>query len=600
MTAEITRRGFTRAGLAGTFGLAAGAESLGSEAKPSRQSVKDKGGQSSMTGADLVARLLKAHGVPFLSTLCGNGLDPLLAACQRHDLRLVDVRNEQAAGYMADVVGRLTGRIGACSASSGIAHVNALTGLTNAHFDGAPVLLITGASESRTEGMGNFQDLDHAGLARPICKMVQRVNRPDRIALAVHEAIAAAESGRPGPVNLCIPDDVLRAPVDPVEAEAWLGKAGSDASAREATADGPRSTAEPELVREALDLLARSRRPLLIAGSGVFYANGGEALRRLAKAVGSPVLTPIWDRGSVNRPMPEFLGVIGAASGGPDLLSDSDVVVLAGSLVDYRVGYMRRPAISSEARVIRIDCDPAQIGQGVSADVGLLGDPGLVLSQLCDDWQQRGLTPRAEWLREARKRNAQFRIRWGKRPSESPMTGHHLVEALRPLITDDLVFLVDGGNIGQWAHVLLWDRYPGDWLTCGSSGVVGWGLPGAIGARLLNPDRPVLLLSGDGAIGFTITELETAVRHQVPVVVVIADDQAWGIVASGQKKALGGPIASILGPVDYAKVARGFGARGVTAETPEEVTVAAREALSASQPTVIEVPIALLGPTDVV
>jgi acetolactate synthase-1/2/3 large subunit len=178
------------------------------------------------------------------------------------------------------------------------------------------------------------------------------------------------------------------------------------------------------------------------------------------------------------------------------------------------------------------------------------------------------------------------------------MTGHHLVEALRPLITDDLAFLVDGGNIGQWAHVLLWDRYPGHWLTCGASGVVGWGLPGAIAAKLLHPERPVLLLSGDGAIGFTIAELEIAVRHKVPIVVVIADDQAWGIVASGQKKSLGGPIASILGPVDYARVARGFGAGGVVVKTPEELTAATRRALAASKPTVIEVPIALQGPTE--
>jgi len=147
--------------------------------------------------------------------------------------------------------------------------------------------------------------------------------------------------------------------------------------------------------------------------------------------------------------------------------------------------------------------------------------------------------------------------------------------------------------------VLLWDRYPGHWLSCGASGVVGWGLPGAIAAKLLYPERPVVLLSGDGAIGFTIAELEPAVRHRLPIVVVVADDQAWGIVASGQKRSFGEPIASLLGPVDYAKVAEGFGARGVTARSPEEVTAAARQALAAREPTVIEAPLALAGPTDV-
>jgi acetolactate synthase-1/2/3 large subunit len=292
--------------------------------------------------------------------------------------------------------------------------------------------------------------------------------------------------------------------------------------------------------------------------------------------------------------------VIGAASGGPALLADADAIVLAGARVDYRVGYMKPPAISAKARVVRVDREPGELGQGVAPDVGLLGNPAVVLGQLNDEWQRRGLGPRKDWLREAWTRNTQYRARWAKPPAAPPMTGQHLVEALRPVLTDDTIFLMDGGNIGQWAHVLLWDRYPGHWLTCGASGVVGWGLPGAIAAKALYPDRPVLLLSGDGAIGFTIAELEPAVRHKLPIVVVVADDQAWGIVASGHKRSFGEPIASLLGPVDYAKVAEGFGARGVTARTPQELTAAARQALAGDRPTVIEVPLALLGPTDVV
>ena len=166
--------------------------------------------------------------------------------------------------------------------------------------------------------------------------------------------------------------------------------------------------------------------------------------------------------------------------------------------------------------MIRIDRDPAELGQGVLPDVGILGDPALVLHQLWEEWLRRHLPARAEWLREVQDRNQRFRTRWSRPPSPGPMTGHHLVEAIRGVLTDETIFLIDGGNIGQWAHVLLWDRYPGHWLTCGASAVVGWGLPAAIGAKLLHPARPVLLLSGDGAIGFTITELETAVRHRAP------------------------------------------------------------------------------------
>jgi acetolactate synthase-1/2/3 large subunit len=566
-----------------------------------RARAKGKG-ELVMTGADLLVRLLKAQGVPFVSTLCGNGLDPLLVACKRQGLRLADVRNEQAAGYMADAAGRLTRRVGVCTSSSGVAHLNALTGLVNAYFDGAPMLLITGASDSRTAGLGNFQDLDQVALARPVCKLARRVDRPERIALAVQEAFASARSGRPGPVHLTIPSDVLKAPVTESDVHgaphASSGGNAPAASSFAAVPGTPPSLADPELIREAVNLLARAERPVLVAGSGVFYANAEDPLRHLVAAAGMPVVTPIWDRGAVSRPMPEYLGVVGAASGGPSVLADADLLLLAGSRVDYRVGYVKPPAVSAKAHVIRIDCDPEELNQGVLPDLGILGDPSLVLHQVWEEWLRRHLPARTDWLREAQARNRKFRARWANPPAAGPVTGHHLVEALRPVLTDDTIFLIDGGNIGQWAHVLLWDRYPGHWLTCGASAVVGWGLPAAIAAKLIHGDRPVLLLSGDGAIGFTIAELETAVRLRVPIVAVVADDQAWGIVASDQKRSLGEPIASLLGPVDYARVAQGFGARGVTVTQPQDLAPAIRQAFDSGQPTLIEVPIALQGPTD--
>jgi acetolactate synthase-1/2/3 large subunit len=426
--------------------------------------------------------------------------------------------------------------------------------------------------------------------------------------LAVHEAFAAARSGRPGPVHLTIPGDVLTASVD--EPDVPRGPTGSEggnvthtsraevAAAHGAVPSTPRSLGDAELIRDAVNLLARAERPVLVAGSGVFYANAGEALCGLVDAAGLPVVTPIWDRGVVNRPMPEYIGVIGAASGGPALLTDADLILLVGSRVDYRLGYLKPPAVKEKARVVRIDRDPAELNQGVLPDVGILGDPSMVLQQVRDEWLRRHLPNRTDWLREAQTRAQRFHSRWARPPAPSPMTGHHLVEAIRGSLTDETIFLIDGGNIGQWAHVLLWNRYPGHWLTCGASAVVGWGLPAAIAAKLLHPTRPVLLLSGDGAIGFTITELETAVRHRAPIVAVVADDQAWGIVASDQKRSWGEPIASLLGPVDYARVAQGFGARGVTVAQPDELAPAIREAFASGQPTLIEVPIALRAPTE--
>jgi len=211
--------------------------------------------------------------------------------------------------------------------------------------------------------------------------------------------------------------------------------------------------------------------------------------------------------------------------------------------------------------------------------------------------------PRRGWLDEARKRDRAFRSRWIDTPvpDAPPMTGRHVVEALRPFVQDDTLFLVDGGNIGQWAHMVLCDRYPADWLTCGASAVVGWGVGGAMAARLAAPDRPVILLSGDGASTFTIADLESAARQGLPFVMVVADDQAWGIVVSGQRQRHGedNTCGCRLGPIRYDQLAESLGCIGVRIEHPSEIGPAIERGINADRPTVVHVPIAVGGPADV-
>jgi acetolactate synthase-1/2/3 large subunit len=545
-----------------------------------------------MNGADLLVRELQARGVAFVSVLCGNGLNPLLAAADRAGLRLVDTRNEQAASYIADAYARLTGRVGVCAVSSGVAHVNALAGVLNAHFDGAPMLLITGASSSAGLGRGAFQDLDQVALARPICKYAELVGRPERIPQAVHEAFAAATSGRPGPTHLTIPEDILSAEVQQARVKSPFSRRGGTMM---------RSAGETSQIDAAARLLAEAKRPLIVAGSGVFYANGAEAVEQFTKLTRIPFVAPIWDRGAADHPSEAYLGVIGAATGEPKILSEADVILLAGARVDYRVRYLDSPPLSDGLRVIRIDVDPGELHQGFEPDVAILADPRTAFQQLASAWERAGYTDHGDWLTEARRDHQEFYSHWASisPASTGTLTGGHIVEALRSVITDDALFLIDGGTIGQWAHMSLCnDRYPGHWLTCGASGVVGWGVPGAMGARLAFPDRPVLLLSGDGAIGFGIAEFESASRQKIPFVAVLADDQAWGIVVSGQRRSLGDALASELGPVDYAQVAQGFGARAVRVESPDQIPSAVREGFDSGRPTLIHVPIAIHGPEE--
>ncbi|MGQ9586511.1 MAG: thiamine pyrophosphate-binding protein [Anaerolineae bacterium] len=548
-----------------------------------------------MNGAELMVQALRSAGITFVSVLAGNGTNPFMHACQQAGIRVVDTRNEQTAAYMADATGRLTRRVGVCAVSASVGHANALIGCVNAYFDGSPMLLISGESPAAESGLGKFQEMpEQVAMAAPVCKYARRVVEPEKLAFYLHEALTAAVSGRPGPVHLTVPMDVFEAPVDP----ARVPHAPPSSGVVEQHAPG-----DPALIRRAAQWLAEAQKPLCVAGSGAFYAEAGQALAEFAALTDVPIVTPIWDRGVIERPVPQFLGVIGAASGGPPLLPDVDLILILGATPDYRLGYLQPPRVREEARVIRVDVDPQELRRRREPDLAILGDVRSVLEGLNEAWRSLGTKPKGSWLQEARRRDRNFRRRWLEVPAPpAPMTGRHVVDTLRPFVArDDLLFLVDGGNIGQWAHMALCDRYPSRWLTCGASGVVGWGMGGAIATKLAYPDRPVLLLSGDGSFGFNIADLETAVRHDTPFVVVLADDQAWGIVVSGQEKTLGKDclVGCQLGPVRYDLVAEGFGCRGVRAESPQAISQTIEEALAADCVTVIQVPIAVLAPSDV-
>jgi acetolactate synthase-1/2/3 large subunit len=544
-----------------------------------------------MNGADLLATELKREGVDWLSTLCGNGLFAFYSACVKAGIRLIDLRNEQAAAYMADAYARLTSRVGVCAVSSGIAHCNALTGIANAYFDGAPVMLITGASPGYGAGRGVFQEFDQAALAAPLCKYATSVTRVSELAFKVKQAFASATGGRPGPVHLTIPEDVFDEQVeriDPPPAISERHKLGG---------------ADPGEIRRVLALLKDSKRPILVAGTNLFYAGDPSAMIRLCEKASIPIIVPIWDRGVIDKPHPNYVGVVGAASGQPKLLPDSELIFLAGAQVDYRTGYLTPPAIQTDVSIERIDIDSHQLRQGIDPTVRILANPATVFNQLLRKAESHEGFSHKEWLNEAQERWHLFRSTMtGPTPKKGAMTGRHIVEVIYPLLTEEVVFLIDGGNIGQWAHMLA-DRYPGNWLTCGASAVVGWGLPGAMGAKLAYPSRQVLLLSGDGAFGFTLGELESASRQGISFVAVVAVDEAWGIVVSTQKQLIGeeGVVASRFAggqAVRYDQVAKALGANGLMVENPEELRSAILQGFKADRPTVIHVPVQIGGPAD--
>ncbi len=543
-----------------------------------------------MKGIQLFVQELQRRGVPFVATLCGNGLNPFDDACREAGLRLVDVRNEQAAGYIAEVTGRLTRQVGVCAVSSGVAHANGMTGVVDAWFDGAPMLMVSGCGDTDTAGQGHFQDLDQVALAGPVTKYAQVVDRPERIPLYVHEAFAAALAGRPGPVHLTLPLNVQTATVDPRDVVRPL--ADSEAMA----ASGP---GDPTAVATLADLLRRSARPLLVAGSGAYYAHAENAVKRFVQTLHVPVVVPIWDRGVIPEPLDEFVGVIGAATGGPPLLEEADLILVAGAACDYRLGYLRPPAIREDAQVVRIDVDPLQSGRGSGAHFSIMGDPGCVLAQVTDVLSGEAIE-HTDWLHDAQSRRAAYRA-GALRARSAAAPGTHasdVVAAIRDVLTDDTVIIVDGGNIGQWCHQLLCDRYPGHWVTCGASGAIGFGVPAAMAARLVYPDRPIILLSGDGSFTFSAVELESATRQGLSFVVIVADDQAWGITHTGQMRQFGRSTTAELGPIRFDLLGQSLGARGVRVDRSEDIVPALLEGLSADRPTLIHVPVVRSNPVD--
>ena len=544
-----------------------------------------------MTAADLFVEELQARGVRFIATLNGHGLDPLYLACRRAGMRMIDVRNEQAAAYMAEVSGRLSRSVGVCAVSGAVAHANALTGVLNAWFDGAPMLLVTGITRLSRLGWGDFQDFNPVPMAVPISKYARRVDAPERVAQILHEAFAAATSGRPGPVHLSVPIDVASAEVGPAEAVRSGVRSGEVRHSQ---------AADAELIEQAARLIRSAERPVLVAGSGVYYSHGERALAGFVGQQQIPTVVPIWDRGSVPEPIEPFVGVVGAASGSARLLPEADLVILAGAEFDYRVGQLSPPAIARDAAVIRIHADETCLRQGLESQLSIQAAPATALDQLTEACGRLDCPPAGQWLAEARKRRDAYRERCLAAADKLPAgtNGRDVVLAIGRVLTDQSILLVDGGNIGQWFHQLLLDRYPGHWVTCGASGVVGWGLPGAMAARALYPDRPVILLSGDGAFTFTVAELECAARAGLPFVAVVADDEQWGISVSGHVKGYGEPLYSTLGPTRLDQVAEGFGCRSARVEQKEELVPALRAALSADRPTVIHVPIVPGSPAD--
>jgi len=519
----------------------------------------------SRTGATLLVDTLVAAGVRHLFTLSGNQILSIYDATIGRDVALVHTRHEAAAVHMADGWGRLTETPGVALVTAGPGHLNALSALYTAQMAESPVVLLSGHAPRAQLGRGAFQELDQVGAARPVCKAAWLVEDPARVGDDVARALALATAGRPGPVHLSLPADVLEARVPDA------------ARPQRVVAVEPAPLADAA-IRAALDLLAGAARSLLLAGPAMGRPRRWADVARLADATGAAALVMESPRG-VNDPW---------LHGATACLGEADLVVLLGKRIDFSLRFAQSPPFAPGCRFIRIDAEPAGPG-GPPLALDILAEPAAVARRLTAAASERP-RPRHGWAAEVETARRTVPAEWATlaRASRAPMHPLRVCAALQPYLDGGGVLVSDGGEFGQWAQAGLEAR---DRLINGLSGSIGSGVPLALGARVACPNRPVFVTVGDGTFGFHALEFDTALRHGLPVVAVVGNDARWNAEHQLQLRHYGADraVACQLLPSRYDRLVEALGGHGEHVEHPDALGPALARAVAAGRPACLNV-----------
>jgi thiamine pyrophosphate-dependent acetolactate synthase large subunit-like protein len=522
---------------------------------------------ATVTGNQLVARSLREHDVEVLFFLSGGPMNDFTKACIAEGIRLIDVRHEQAAAMAAHAYARVTGKVGVCSACSGPGATNLITGIATAYVDAAPVLALGGAAPVFQFHMRAFQELDQVACFEPVTKWATRIHEPRRVPELLDVAFARCRQGQPGPVYVDLPADTLYGTVEDSEVIRPGG-----------VAQRARAAAEPSAVGAAIRLLAQAQRPLIIAGSGVFWSGAAEELRAFVEATGIPFFTTPLGRGAIPEDHP--LAFLNARS---TAFREADVILVVGTRFNFIIGFGRPPRFSADAKIIQVDIDPQELGWNRSVEIGLLGDAKAVLAQLTDEARGKfhGELPWVTHLRDIHQRKSQEAE--ARMSSDSlPMHPLRLCKEVRDFISRETIVVVDGHEILNYARQSIPTYYPGHRLNAGPFGCMGVGVPYGLGAKVARPDRPVIVLHGDGSFGMNCMELDTAVRHNIPFVTVISNNAGW---AAGGR----GIPGRDLGHTRYEKMAEALGCHAEYCERPEEIQPALERAFASGRPAVVNV-----------
>lgn len=524
-----------------------------------------------LTGGELVARTLKQAGVGHVFTLCGGHILPIYDGCLTEGIGILDFRHEQAAAHAADAYARLTRNVGVAIVVPGPGVTDAVTGIANAYAARSPVLLIGGAAPLALRGLGALQEMDQVALMRSITKGAWTVPETRQIPEVLTAAIRTALSGRPGPVFVEIPVDLLMTTIE-----------DRLAPIPQRYVHRPRPAADPAALAQLERLLAEAARPVVVAGGGVYWDDAAKSLATFAERAGVPVFMNGAGRGALATAHPNaFAQARGFA------LGQADLVLVLGAQLDFRLGYGRPPVFAEGAKVVVADVDPAELGRNRPLELGLWGDLDVILRQLAEA-TPTAMAARVEpWLGAVRARETESRKKLDGfcAADDVPVSHYRLAAELARVVTPETIVVGDGGDVVGCASKVVALHRPGQWLDPGPLGCLGIGPSFALTAKLLHPSRRVLLIAGDGAFGLNGMEMETAVRFGLPLTCVIGNDGGWGQIRNPQTSFYGvaRAVATSLPTTRYDLMVEALGGRGVLVREPREIGPALERALGSDE-----------------
>ncbi|HET9444360.1 MAG TPA: acetolactate synthase large subunit [Acidimicrobiales bacterium] len=549
-----------------------------------------------MSGGQALIKSLEMMGVEVMFGLPGGAILPVYDPIIDSPIRHILVRHEQGAGHMASGYAHATGRPGVAMVTSGPAATNVVTPLCDAYMDSVPMVCITGQVPLAAIGSDAFQECDTTGITLAVTKHNYLVTSAADIPRIVREAFHIATTGRPGPVLIDVPKDIVD-PRNPRSAMDWYWPTDADIE-RGLPGYRPTTKGHPKMIKEAARLIGESRRPVIYAGGGILKARAAEALRELVELTGIPVVTTLMARGAFPDDHERCLGMPGMHGNytAVTAMQRSDLLIALGSRFDDRVtGKLN--GFAPDAKVIHADIDPAELGKVRRPDVPIVGDCRLVIEELVRAIRDLGgaeaQPDRTEWDQTIAGWRARYPLHYEQSyEAGAPIKPQFVLERLRESTPDDTIVASGVGQHQMWTSQYWRFNHPYTWVNSGGLGTMGYAVPAAIGAKVGRPDRTVWAVDGDGCFQMTAQELVTATSERIPIKVAILNNAYLGMVRQWQEMFYEERYSEVyLSPdlPDYVKWAEAMGCVGLRAETPDEVQAVIDKANSVDdRPVVID------------